>query len=224
MAVPINKAKIRRRLDELGKLSEFHAVRERYKVDFKGQGFDEVASAHKAWEEAVKVFLEPDHWTPKVDPRAIVEQFHEAGGVQVVDPQASKPEELAVSKDDAPLSMFKGKKRSNPRKDILWVYENLHTRGVKPSDAPSSGAWGMLVWAKRTTANETSFVTQLLKPLIAKEDDDREQLLDDDGRAAEEIIAEIRRLGPNAVHSPGSEDMGGEPSVPTEHAPARVEQ
>jgi hypothetical protein len=34
-------------------------------------------------------------------------------------------------------------------RDTLWAYENLENRWTKPEDAPSLGAWSLLLWARQ---------------------------------------------------------------------------
>ena len=33
--------------------------------------------------------------------------------------------------------------------DIAWTYQNLWVKSAEPNQAPSSGAWGLLQWARR---------------------------------------------------------------------------
>ena len=35
--------------------------------------------------------------------------------------------------------------------DIAWVYQNLSVKSATPHQAPSSGAWALLQWARRNT-------------------------------------------------------------------------
>jgi hypothetical protein len=52
--------------------------------------------------------------------------------------------------------------------DIGWTYANLARKGVEAKDAPGSGAWSMLVWARE---NPNRFFEQMLpkSKLIEKE-------------------------------------------------------
>ncbi len=34
-------------------------------------------------------------------------------------------------------------------RDVLWSYENLENRRAKPQDAPTLGAWSLLLWARQ---------------------------------------------------------------------------
>lgn len=34
-------------------------------------------------------------------------------------------------------------------RDVLWVYDHLADRNAKPQDAPTAGAWSLLLWARR---------------------------------------------------------------------------
>jgi hypothetical protein len=35
--------------------------------------------------------------------------------------------------------------------DVAWVYQNLSVKSAAPHQAPSSGAWGLLQWARRNS-------------------------------------------------------------------------
>jgi hypothetical protein len=49
---------------------------------------------------------------------------------------------------DVTLEDFAGKSSSFP-KDVAWVYSHLRVGDVTPEMAPSSGAWGLRLWARR---------------------------------------------------------------------------
>lgn len=49
-------------------------------------------------------------------------------------------------------------------RDGLWVYERIAVKGVKPSDAPSPGAWSLLQWARR---NKSKFFDSILPKVLA---------------------------------------------------------
>jgi hypothetical protein len=71
-------------------------------------------------------------------------------------------------------------------RDTLWAYENLLNRRVKPEDAPSLGAWSLLIWARQY---RNRFFEQLLpKAMSAKGD------VGEEGRIKEELqrIEEVR--------------------------------
>jgi hypothetical protein len=49
-------------------------------------------------------------------------------------------------------------------RDILWVYENLARKGVTARDAPSLGAWSLLIWARQ---DRNRFFEQMLPKAMA---------------------------------------------------------
>lgn len=48
---------------------------------------------------------------------------------------------------------------ADPLRDLLWVYEVFAIKSITPEDAPNSGAWAMLCWARR---NREKFFDHLL--------------------------------------------------------------
>jgi len=107
--------------------------------------------------------------------------------------------------------VFKGK-TSTLRGDFQWVYENLSVDDVSPEDAPSSGAWGLLRFARSDTK---TFYQEWMR-LVAKAEDTsalEREVTEDARRTTAEIAAKLKSIRA-AVVPPGSEDPGGEPAVP----------
>jgi hypothetical protein len=202
--VRINKQKVRNRIEQLKiPWQQFVEIRERFVKDG--------VPRQEAWERTALVFLEADFWTPKLDPRIPDLGDNQAPGpVAIPVAEESQP---AETEGNAPASVFINKAKANIRRDILWVYENLHLTGVRAKNAPSGGAWGLLVWARKTSANEASFITQILSKVISKDDDEKDSRMEDDDRTAADLISQIRRIGPDSVHTPVSERVGDEPGV-----------
>jgi hypothetical protein len=65
--------------------------------------------------------------------------------------------------------------------DIAWTYDNMARMGVEPKDAPGSGAWSMLVWARE---NPNRFFEQMLpkSKLIEKEAEEDIDRLEDEAQ------------------------------------------
>jgi hypothetical protein len=65
--------------------------------------------------------------------------------------------------------------------DIAWTYANLARKGVEAEDAPGSGAWSMLVWARE---NPNRFFEQMLpkSKLIEKEAEEDIDRLEDEAQ------------------------------------------
>jgi len=72
-------------------------------------------------------------------------------------------------------------------RDVLWVYGALENRRLKPTDAPSLGAWSLLVWARQY---RNRFFEQVLpKAMLNKPPEDEENQ-----RQEKKSIAEIRAI------------------------------
>ena len=107
--------------------------------------------------------------------------------------------------------VFKGKS-STLRGDFQWVYENLSIEDTTPEDAPSSGAWGLLMFSRSDTK---TFYQERMR-LVAKAEDTsalEREVSEDARRTTNEIAAMLKSIRA-AVVPPGSEDPGGEPAVP----------
>jgi hypothetical protein len=68
--------------------------------------------------------------------------------------------------------------------DVMWVYSRLGLPNVQPQDAPSSGAWSLLRWAKQ---HEDRFFEQILPKVMAKS-------AKTDSCAEEELIEERQSI------------------------------
>ena len=79
------------------------------------------------------------------------------------------------------------------RGDFDWVYRHVSVETVGPRDAPSSGAWGLLKFAR---SDPRAFFTKWMD--IASRQDDREQLMEgfreDSKRRTDEIAEMLRNL------------------------------
>ncbi len=81
-------------------------------------------------------------------------------------------------------SVFEGKDCSF-REEVIWVANNVHIRGVKPKDAPSSSAWTMLNYARSSGTNLGYFLRDFYAKIHiseAKGDAQDEGPFKDDGK------------------------------------------
>ena len=111
----------------------------------------------------------------------------------------------------APKDAFEGKE-GNLRGDFEWVYANIGVDGIEASDAPSSGAWGLLEFAR---SDRKSFYQSWMS-MVSKQidvDEVMEGFRQDASRSVDEISEMLRATVPPLVQ-PGSEGHTGEPEVP----------
>ena len=91
-------------------------------------------------------------------------------------------------------SVFDGGGRVDLRSQLEWVIENMSLTGLKPDDAPSAGAWGMLRQCRDdSTFRKSLYMTALSKLMPDKKTLESEQRFYDDGRVMLDFIDRIRQ-------------------------------
>ena len=126
--------------------------------------------------------------------------------------KGSKPVPPLKTKDDtrAKKEQFQGKSASL-RAEFQWVYENVAVGDVNPEDAPSSGAWGLLEFAR---SDPRTFYSRWLE--MASKSEDRDLVMEgfrEDARRSTAEIAEMLESIQSAVVQQGSEGSEGELAV-----------
>ena len=88
--------------------------------------------------------------------------------------------------------MFQGQ-TSSVQSDFEWVYENQAVEDVRPENAPSSGAWGLLQFSRM---EPRAFYTEWMRMASRREDECAEErrFVDDANRSTEEIAEMLRQL------------------------------
>ena len=88
--------------------------------------------------------------------------------------------------------MFQGRTASL-QSDFGWVYENQAVEDVRPENAPSSGAWGLLQFSRM---EPRAFYTEWLRMASRREDESAQErrFVDDASRKTEEIAEMLRQL------------------------------
>lgn len=110
----------------------------------------------------------------------------------------------------APADVFAGKDGS-VRGDFGWVYDNLGVADISPEEAPSSGAWGLLEYA-RSEPREFYKSWMAMVSRQADTDERLESFKEDATRSTNEIAEMLRTLETAAVRA-GPEGGEGEPGV-----------
>jgi hypothetical protein len=109
------------------------------------------------------------------------------------------------------LAMFADKPKANIREVVQWVFDFMEIDDVTPDMAPSSGAWGLLKWARASRNNKTEFYRTLYAKFIpSKAQIDNEDKFADDGRKQLDILDRITTAYKDALLSSRSERPGGE--------------
>ena len=109
-------------------------------------------------------------------------------------------DEESVVVDDLPKgssptkALFGGKKVATV-KVVEWVASNMQVVDVLPSDAPSSEAWGMLIWARRSPPNESQFWGSIYAKLLpSRSAIEAEQRYSDDGVRLEDTVSRLLKM------------------------------
>ena len=86
-----------------------------------------------------------------------------------------------------------GGRQSSVQSDFEWVYENQAVEDVRPEDSPSSGAWGLLQFAR---IEPRAFYTEWLRMVARQEDEFAEdrRFVEDANRRTEDIAKMLREF------------------------------
>jgi len=108
---------------------------------------------------------------------------------------------------------------SSLKQDYQWVYDNLAVEDVSPTDSPSSGAWGLLQFAR---TDPKSFYVEWMRMVSRQESSDEvmEGFAEDATRSTDEIAKMVRLLR-DAAGLGSPEESGGEPPVPSVDPPKK---
>lgn len=186
------KVQIKRWAEESGLWKQFVDIRERMKKDG--------IPPQQAWVDAAAE-LDPEKWGsgggpmgPELDdlPRGrSEEEVPTLPMVEVLPEEVSKPSGRGSGGERAVKSVFSGKKVATV-KVVEWVASNMQVEDVVPSDAPSSEAWGMLVWARRSPINESQFWGSIYAKLLpSRSAVEAEQRYGEDGGKIEETAERL---------------------------------
>lgn len=104
---------------------------------------------------------------------------------------------LVAELPEAPPGIFAGK-TSSVEEDTQWVYHNLGDEDVRPEQAPSAGAWGLLKWAME---NQDAFYREWLKlsAEVGREERARGEVMVETERQADEILAMLDQMRERAI-------------------------
>jgi hypothetical protein len=84
--------------------------------------------------------------------------------------------------------MFEDKAGVTANEELRWIFENMRLEGVEPTDAPSIGAYSLLMHLRTNAQAMQKFYDSLWPKLLAKEDAEKTGKLEDSGKDAIELI------------------------------------
>ena len=128
----VDKAGAWHRLKREDRLEQFNARREQLRAELKAKGMKRKEASHEAWRLAIGEF----------SPMSVEAAPSDGQSGNVDDASADTlglnyPEELMP-----PPRPYHGS-------DILWAYDRMVLKSTSESDAPSRGAWGLLLWGRQ---------------------------------------------------------------------------
>jgi hypothetical protein len=95
---------------------------------------------------------------------------------------------------DAALFEEKGGVSENEK--LRWIFENMQVDGIEPSDAPSMGAYTLLMQLRNNAQAMQKFYDSLWPKLLAKEDAEKTGKLEDTGKDTIELIERLQAALP----------------------------
>jgi len=156
-------------------------------------------AADKAWNQAALVFNWAE-WKKSQPKKMTPERAKES---QVPDDPSMFETASSSNWED---------KESTLRGDFSWVYDNLAVEDASPEDCPSSGAWGLLQFARN---DPKAFYVEWMR-MVSRQEDRNETLernITDARRTVAEIEAQLQNIT-DAYLLESSQDDQGEPEVP----------
>ncbi len=84
-------------------------------------------------------------------------------------------------------------KNVSENEKLRWIFENMQLMDIKPSDAPSAGAWALLQELRGNTQQRQDFYKTLWPKLLTKEDAEKGGRLQDDGAETIKLIERLEK-------------------------------
>lgn len=136
-------------------------------------------------------------------------------------PKINMSASYAISSEDRDILLTKmDGKQVDERTLLRWIFENLDVEDLKPTDAPSPGAWSFLCRIRDNPAMQVEFYTDLWPKLLpSKAQIEPPETMTDDGHCIDLIERISKGLGDAPVLQVCPEGDASEPGIPAQ-APA----
>lgn len=148
-----SKIDLTERLREEGRWPEASKFKDQVIRELRAKGLKRDEAAEAAWAAMAEAYPPLPAPEPVAEPEPEPAPASESAGVDPGDGMEVLPEWID---DVAPVDLCG---------DIRWVYAQLENKRVRPDQAPSAGAWSLLVWARKY---QSRFFEQLLPKALAK--------------------------------------------------------
>ena len=193
-----NRTQAKVALIETGLWTAFKWTRDKHKIEGMDPG--------EAYQTAFNAFFPDGPGVDPVKPKECDGDMTRPGSFGTdskPDPERAKRSLGKVTADDAPVESndigrlpdgaLDGKSAS--RAEVVdWVAQNVATGRVDVTTCPSSEAWGMLRWVRRSVMNEGDFWKTIYRALLpTKSEIDATARFQDDGRNVFHAIDQMQK-------------------------------
>jgi len=120
------------------------------------------------------------------------------GGVFLHKAKQVTKEKSGIELYDA--SDFEDKPACGENEKVRWVFENMRMAGIEPSDAPSQGAFILLMELRDNAQARQKFYESSWLKLLQKEDADKVGKLEDTGKDTIELVDRLIAALPDEVN------------------------
>jgi hypothetical protein len=129
--------------------------------------------------------------------------FRQARGEKCEIPSQVHLYEIEKASDDDGIelydpALFEGKDSITENEKVRWIFENIRADGVQPSDAPTIGAYSLLMELRGEKQMRQKFYDSSWLKLLAKEDAAKTGKLEDEGKDASELCARLLEALPES--------------------------
>lgn len=159
-----SKIELTERLRRESRWEEASRFKDTAVKDFRDKGMKRSEASEAAWEAMATAF-------PPLPPAAGTDALggSDEGDNELID-----------------VDVMAAKQPHDFARDVQWVYAHLADRNVQPQNAPTAGAWALLIWARQY---KNRFFEQVL-PKAQSDTSDEDEMV----KAEKKSIAEIRGI------------------------------
>lgn len=109
-------------------------------------------------------------------------------------PKSKPKRKPPVKVESVPADVFADRPSVSARKVVQWVFNSIDLDDLKPEDAPSAGAWSLLMRLRRYPDLLKEFYRTIWsKMLPTRSEIERTERFEDDGREQLDIIDKLER-------------------------------
>lgn len=96
-------------------------------------------------------------------------------------------------------ALFENKGTVTENEKVRWIFENMQMEGIEPADAPSMGAYTLLMELRGNQQARQKFYDSSWLKLLAKEDAEKTGKLEDTGKDTIQLIERLEAALPEEI-------------------------